>query len=398
MMIASEAVLQIVNGAFLLVLAIYLKNKGYSDSENAMFVSYRFLSSMLLAAPMGLLIKGRKLIPFFKWSAILTPILSILIIYSTELDKSWLISLLMFLWGVSFTMNQVCKLPFIMRNCSPENVTGAITLNYATWSFGAIIAGVIISVLSTIDANTFNDKNLLYIISFLGFLSMIFAYGISKETITDIKSSSTLKSLKEYDWKVVIKALVPTFILATGAGLSIPFMNLFFNHVHGFSSADYSKLGSISFVLVLALNLFVPHIKDKMGYKKAIPLFQGAGILILILLACTEFFSGNYWAVGLAGFLFLARQPIMSTAQPMTTDLIMKYVGKTNQELVSAIYSTIWNGTFVVSALIFGVLRKYDVQYVYIFFVTAFLYIVGLSLYILLILEFEKRANESDNE
>jgi MFS family permease len=398
MMIASEAVLQIVNGAFLLVLAIYLKNKGYSDSENAMFISYRFLSSMLLAAPMGLLIKGRKLIPFFKWSAILTPILSILIIYSTELDKSWLISLLMFLWGVSFTMNQVCKLPFIMRNCAPENLTGAITLNYATWSFGAIIAGIIISVLSTIDANTFNDKNLLYIISFLGFLSMIFAYSISKETITDVKSSSTLKSLKEYDWKVVIKALVPTFILATGAGLSIPFMNLFFNHVHGFSSSDYSKLGSISFVLVLALNLFVPHIKDKMGYKKAIPLFQGAGILILILLACTEFYAGNYWAVGLAGFLFLARQPIMSTAQPMTTDLIMKYVGKTNQELVSAIYSTIWNGTFVVSALIFGVLRKYDVQYVYIFFVTAFLYIVGLSLYILLILEFEKRANELDNE
>ena len=397
-MIASEAVLQVVNGAFLLVLAIYLKNLGYSDTENAKFVSYRFLSSMLLAAPMGLLIKGRKLIPFFKWSAILTPILSILIIYSTELQKDWLISLLMFLWGVSFTMNQVCKLPFIMRNCAPENLTSAITLNYATWSFGAIIAGVIISVLSTIDANTFNDKNLLYIISFLGFVSMYFAFTISKELVEDEKSPNTLKSLKEYDWKIVIKALVPTFILATGAGLSIPFMNLFFNHVHGFSSADYSKLGSISFVLVLALNLFVPHFKDKLGYKKAIPLFQGAGIFILIVLALTEFFAGNYWAVILAAFCFLARQPIMSTAQPMTTDLIMKYVGKTNQELVSAIYSTIWNGTFVVSAFIFGILRKYDIQYVYIFLITALLYIIGLTMYIFLILEFEKRYTDTENE
>ena len=42
-MIASEASLQIVNGAFILILGIYLKNKGFTDSENALFVRYRFL-------------------------------------------------------------------------------------------------------------------------------------------------------------------------------------------------------------------------------------------------------------------------------------------------------------------------------------------------------------------
>ena len=392
-MIASEASLQIVNGAFILILAIYLKDKGYTDSENALFVRYRFLSSMLLAAPLGLFIKGKKLIPFFKIAAFLTPILSLLTIYVTDLNSNFLISFCMFLWGVSFTLTQVCKMPFILRNASTKNMTSAITLNYATWSFGAILAGLIVSVLSEINADIFDDKTLLYIISGVGFLSILFAFNIKEEKVTIIKPKNPFASLKEYDWKVIIKSLVPTFILATGAGLSIPFMNLFFSHVHHFSAADFSKLGSVTFLLVFSMILFVPSIKNKFGYKKAIPVTQGLAILVLIILATTEFYAEYSWALMLAALCFLFRQPIMNMAQPMTTDLVMKYVGKNNEELVSAIYSTIWNGTFVVSSFIFGSLRKIDTQYAYIFYITAFLYIVGLSLYVLLILDFEKKED-----
>ena len=135
----------------------------------------------------------------------------------------------------------------------------------------------------------------------------------------------------------------------------------------------------------------MPSIKDKYGYKKAIPTTQGLAILILITLALTEFYAEYYWAFIIASLCFILRQPIMNTAQPMTTDLVMKYVGKNNQELVSAIYSTIWNGTFVVSSFIFGTLRDLEIKYAYIFFITAILYIIGLTLYILLILDFEKK-------
>lgn len=391
-MIGSEASLQIVNGAFILILGIYLKNKGFTDSENALFVRYRFLSSMLLAAPLGMLIKGKRLIPLFKWAALITPILSVITIYSIETNDNFIISLLMFLWGFSFTITQVCKLPFIMRNSSPNNLTSAITLNYATWSFGAIVAGIVVTILTGINLDFFNEKILLYIITSMSFISLFFAFKIKTEKVikSDEKTFS-IEALKAYDWKIIIKSLVPTFILATGAGLSIPFMNLFFNHVHGFSSADFSKLGSLTFFLVFLMILFVPSIKDKFGYKTAIPVTQGSAILILIVLALTEFYSEYYWAFIIASLCFILRQPIMNTAQPMTTDLVMKYVGKNNQELVSAIYSTIWNGTFVISSFIFGTLRDIQTPYAYIFFVTAILYIIGLILYILLILDFEKR-------
>lgn len=391
-MIASEASLQIVNGAFILILGIYLKNKGFTDSENALFVRYRFLSSMLLAAPLGIFIKGKKLIPFFKWASLITPILSVMTIYSIETNDNFIISLLMFLWGFSFTIVQVCKLPFIMRNSSGNNLTSAITLNYATWSFGAIVAGLVVSVLSGVSIDIFTEKTLLYIISIMSIISFFFSFKIRSERVPEVdKSISKFKSLKEYDWKIIIKALIPTFILATGAGLSIPFMNLFFNHVHGFSSADFSKLGSITFFLVFLMILFVPSIKDKFGYKKAIPATQGSAIIILITLALTEFYAEYSWAFIIASLCFLLRQPIMNMAQPMTTDLVMKYVGENNQELVSAIYSTIWNGTFVVSSFIFGTLRDLEIKYAYIFFITSFLYILGLTLYILLILDFEKK-------
>ena len=64
-MIAAEFLVQMVNAAFMMVLNIYLAKKGYSDPEIADFISWRFLSVMALAFPLGLFIKGRKIIPFF---------------------------------------------------------------------------------------------------------------------------------------------------------------------------------------------------------------------------------------------------------------------------------------------------------------------------------------------
>ena len=396
-MIASEASLQIVNGAFILILGIYLKNKGFADSENALFLRFRFLSAMVLAAPLGIFIKGKKLIPFFKWASFITPVLSVITIYIIDSNDKSIISLLMFLWGFSFTITQICKLPFIMRNTSVKNLTSAITLNYATWSFGAIVAGLMVTILTGISIEIFTERTLLYVISIMSMISIFFAFNIKDEIIPIVdKTTSTLKSLKEYDWKIIFKALVPTFILATGAGLSIPFMDLFFHHVHGFSSTEFSRLGSITFFLVFTMILFVPSIKDKFGYKKAIPATQGSAILILMILALTDYFSDYYWAFIIASCCYILRQPIMNMAQPMTTDLVMKYVGEKNQELVSAIYSTIWSGTFVISSFIFGTLRDLEFRFAHIFFITAFLYIVGLTLYILLILDFEKKEKSSN--
>ena len=64
--IKAQFFVQIVGGAFFLILNIFLAKNGFSDSEIAHFISFRFLAVMLLAFPLGFFIRGKILKPFLQ--------------------------------------------------------------------------------------------------------------------------------------------------------------------------------------------------------------------------------------------------------------------------------------------------------------------------------------------
>ena len=51
--IYSEGAVQIVNGCLMLILLLYLKNKGFSDGDSARFTAARFLGVLLISFPLG---------------------------------------------------------------------------------------------------------------------------------------------------------------------------------------------------------------------------------------------------------------------------------------------------------------------------------------------------------
>ena len=59
-----------------------------------------------------------------------------------------------------------------------------------------------------------------------------------------------------------------------------------------------------------------------------------------------------------------------------------------------ALTAAIWSGSWFISSIIFQVLRKIGLQYVYVFLITAGLYFVGVLLYYLLILDYEKKVKQ----
>jgi hypothetical protein len=81
----------------------------------------------------------------------------------------------------------------------------------------------------------------------------------------------------------------------------------------------------------------------------------------------------------------------MNMAGPMTSELVMNYVGRRNQEIVSALTAAIWSGSWFISSRIFAALREAGIDYVYVFLITAFLYGVGVVWYYALILDYVKR-------
>ena len=393
-LIGAAFFLHMINAVFFLILNIYLSKEGYPDHKIADFVSYRFLAVMLLAFPLGFIIKGKRLKPFFYTGTFIVPLASLVIITAIPYQLDMLIYASMVFWGIGFTCMQITILPYILRNARLSEHSEAIALNFASWSISMVIAGTFVSIFNNIDPVLFNEQVLLTFFGAVGFLSAFLIFQMDKfEEVP--KSEFKSYQVGHYDWKLIIRALFPTMIISIGAGLTIPFINLFFFHVYGIDSNKFAIMGTITSFLVASVSFMVPSVKRMLGYSTAITLSQTSAVVLLLILATTEMFSHMQFAMWLAIGCFIFRQPLMNMARPMSSELTMYYVGKKNQEIISAMTSTIWSGSWFISSQIFRILRELDWSYSTIFYMTSILYALGVVWYFFLIKDYEKRRKQN---
>jgi hypothetical protein len=387
LMIKAEFFIQLIGAAFFLILNIYLAKQGFSDPEIANFISYRFLAVMLLAFPLGFYIKGKPLKPFFIVGSLGVPTVAIALVLAVQYGLYQYLPTLFILWGIVFTLFQVSSLPYVMRNTSVANQSHAISLNYATHSFGTILSGIIIFGFGQF-MREMDEGIILLFIAVIGFFGVYFLLKMKVDIVVPVKKGLQWKS---YDWGLLLKAIIPTIIIAIGAGLTIPFINLFFFHNFQIDSTGFAVIGGVASVLVAFLALLVPNVKNKLGFKKGITYTQTIAVLALVALATTEFFASYWWALPVAVMCYWVRTPLMNMAAPMTSELTMNYVGKKNQEMLSAIMAAIWSGSWFFSSQIFRHLKAEGLPYAYIFYITAVLYGFGVFMYYLLVLDYERR-------
>ena len=398
-----EFFLSLIHVAFILILNIYLRKQGFSDPEIASFNSLRFVGALAFALPLGIFIRGRRLKPFFKMASLMVPLTSIMIIEAIHYSMTPLIQLSFILWGIGMMLMRVCSLPFIIRHTTNDNSTEALSLSASTWSLSTMVSGLIISGLVWIsniklspDLIKLNEYGILWIITLIGSLSYVFTIQINEDVDFNKGKRPGIFSLhKTYDWSMIFKAISPLILISIGAGLTIPFVNLFFNSVFNFNSSDFSLLSSITAMLVFTFSLLVPTLRKKYGYWMTSVFVQTLAILCLVIMSLTEIYASYPYAVIIAVAAYIFRQPLMHMAHPASNELMMNYVGKNNQELISALSSSLWSASWFISAKLFEWLRLLDFRYYEIFLITAFLYVLGVILYVFLIKEYENIQKKS---
>ena len=390
--IVTEFFIQLVNATFMNIQPLFMSKENYSDEQIAGFISFRFLGVFLLAIPLGIFIKGKKMKKYFLLSSILVPVFAFFIVYFVKQHDITMIYFSQFLWGASFTFMQIPIIPFILRNSSIPNHTAGIALSYSTWSFAGIFSGIIIAILEWANPILFNEQTVLILFSAMGLLGIWVASKINLEEKTE--ENRKIRRSHNYDWKLIFKALIPTLIIATGAGLTIPFISLFFEKVHHLSMGGFSIISSIAAVLVAWGALAVPIIKRTIGYKIAIPTTQAFAVISLVALATTQYYAHVSIALVIAIICYLLRQPLMNMAGPMTSEIVMNYVGKKNQEIVSALTSAIWSGSWFLSGLMVKIMFGEGLKFVNIFLITSAMYAIGVIWYYVLILDYNKREEQ----
>lgn len=387
----ADVFLQLINSAFTMLLNYLMLDYGFKDFEIASMIGNRYLTVLLCSVPLALIAKGKKLKPFMLAGAISSPIVALLLIFGIHTHNTELIRILMSLWGITFSLLQILVMPYILLNGDKEHETESIALFFSAGNFTTIVVGVFSFVLPLIS-KAFNTEALLVIYSLFGLFGIYFVNKLPTEENLGTRIPITSVH-SDYDWHLILQAVIPTFIIALGAGFTIPVINLFFHDVHGMEAPAFSLMNSITFTLVAVSALAIPEIKRKFGYQVAITLMQSLAVVLLFVMATTEWYSHTAIGLTIAVVTFTLRQPLMNMAGPMTSELTMNYVGERNREMISAINASIWSGCWFVSAKIFSVLREAGMAYSNIIFITVALYVIGVGWYYWLIKSHERKTN-----
>jgi MFS family permease len=150
--------------------------------------------------------------------------------------------------------------------------------------------------------------------------------------------------------KLLVQFILPMLLTSIGAGLIMPFMNVFFREVHRQPDPVIGTLfawGSLAMGIGL---LVAPPLAERMGKIQLVVISQALSIPFLILLG----FSPIFW-VGAATFYI--RLALMNMSSPVYQTFVMERVDPSARATIASLTSMAWNFGWAFSPTISGWLQ-----------------------------------------
>ena len=160
------------------------------------------------------------------------------------------------------------------------------------------------------------------------------------------KIAVSRQQLKER-WPFYTKVYLVNFLVGMGAGLSIPFLNLYFRNRFGLNA---DTIGSYYFLVMGSMfigTLAGPLLAKRFGLVRTIVITQLASIPFMIALAHSFHLPTSLSA-------YIVRGGLMNLGVPIFTNLAMELSDRREQGLVGALLMLSWTSSWMVSTAIGG--------------------------------------------
>jgi len=337
---------------FQLLLNLYLKELGFVESQIGLVQSGRAMGMTLVAIPAAMILSRVRLKPLLLVSCLLLAIFSYGLTTWTQLAYLLVFGVLA---GMSFSFFRVASGPFYMRNSSQAERTHLFSFSFATHLLAGMIgsygAGNLVTIIGDMTGDiVIGYQYTLYIaiaVSLLAFIpfAMIRAATPSADENRVTLSREQLKNRGGF----YLRVTSVNFLIGMGAGLIIPFMNLYFR--------DRFFLGphQIGFYFILlSMGMMVgtlcgPLLAPRFGLVRTVVWTQLASMPFMLILAYTH-------VLALAVPAFIIRGALMNLGVPISTNFAMEMSEKKEQGLVNALLMVSWTSSWMVSVAIGGYL------------------------------------------
>ncbi len=234
-----------------------------------------------------------------------------------------LIHVVSLLTGMLFTVHWVAAAPFFMRNAGPDERTELFGFASALETLATIASAFGVGFAARHLGASFGSEllGLRYALAGTAFLTIfaIFPFARIRSAPLATERRSFVQYLMARDFRLLWKLTFPGFLVGCGAGLTIPFLNLYFRDRFHQDPQQIGGFFAVAQILTMAGFLMGPILARRFTHVRTIVFTELLSIPFFLILAI----AGKLWiAVG----AFWMRGALMNMNQPVSSAFAMEVV------------------------------------------------------------------------
>lgn len=385
---------QIGMGMFMIMYNLYIRALGYDQVMLGNIIAMTSLAAAIILIPAGLISDrvGRKKVIVL---GLLLTVTSFGLRSVIEFESGLIATA--FMTGMFSAFIQVSAIPFLSENSTKDQRVHLFSFNFALMMVANVIGNVGGGALTDFFhliigySDVISLRITLLIGTFISLISLVPVLMIHEKRKIKEKSKARFNlrvsfQVNKQSLKIIGLFAVAQMMIGFGAGLVIPYLNVYFSDRFDASNTSIGIVISLG-QAATAIAMFIgPMIVRRLGDVKSVVVLQLCSIPFLLITG----FTNNYYLAS-TGFLF--RQALMNAGNPIQMSIMMDKVEDSMKGLANSVGQMIfmlgWAVMGPVSTAIVAANGSYW-GYAYVFSITAVLYIVG-SVYFYLVFAPKKK-------
>lgn len=366
-------------GVFRLLFNFYVLSLGYDEALLGTLITTSSLTALIAALPMGYLVDiiGQKRAMILGGMFVILAIAVMVIFPSAAMFVAMNVVL-----GLGQSLNGVAMGPFLMENSGEKERTYLFSfasgLNMASGFIGNWVGGYLPTWMAAMRGGTATSPlaygwslGVIALAATGGLVPLLFLRPVS--LAHGQRSMFAPLSFFAKNSRLLGRLILPMLIVSLGAGLIMPFMNVFFRQVHHQPDPVIGSMfawGSLAMGIGL---LLAPPLADRFGKIQMVVVTQALSIPFLFLLG----FSPAFF---LSAAAYYVRLTLMNMSGPVYQTFVMEKVDPSARATVASLVSMANNVGWAFSPQISGWIQ---VNYGFkpAFAATIFFYVVAIYLY-----------------
>ncbi|HET9940768.1 MAG TPA: MFS transporter [Candidatus Eisenbacteria bacterium] len=343
---------------FGLLFNLYLRDLGFTDATIGQILSKVALGAAVAALPAAFLFRSMPARTLLVGGAALA---SLGYVFQASFVQPELLLLVAFLTGMVLTIFRLSIAPVVMKESASERRPFLFSASFGVFFLSAIlgsaVGGALPHLVHVVAPASSQALRLSLFAAAAVTLASTFPFLAMRSGEESQGAGSKggpgaleqIQDLLEIDWGLHLKLILPSAMIGLGAGLIIPFLNLYFKDRFGLAEGEIGILFSVMQGFMVAGNLFGPAVSRRLGLVLGVVATQLLSVPFMIVLAVSHLFP-------LVALCFFLRGGLMNMNQPLVSHFAMEVVPERDHAITNSLLSLSWYLAWTVSADIGGTL------------------------------------------